>query len=266
MPVAASIQAALPGAPGGPVQPAIPARPAASMRGFSLSGDAMVNVPAAVGGFLVLAGVLGTVFVTTNIWLAFLVVLGVHAAFGRASLVTRRLALLRALPILYTLIFALLVPLVAFSAYRLVENNLVALSVQYLLALTSLYAAVIYTVLAVVQRFAQFAYLSGAALLAGDLALAQALNLAYWWWPVGAMLLALVALVALPRTSGSKLFAEQRAILRTPLLVLMYAVIGGFALVLFIALLESVALDGLTQHPPALPELHVALFVCSVLY
>lgn len=246
--------------------PVMPVMPAASMRGFALSGDAMVNVLAAVGGFLVLAGVLGTVFVTSSLWLSFLVVLGIHAAFGAASLITRRSLLLRAVSPLYTIIFALLVPLLAFSAYRLVENNLIALSVPYLLTLSALYAAVIYAVLAVVQRFVPFAYLGSVALLVGDLAFSQALNLAYWWWPVLAMVLALAALSALPRSSGPDLFAEQRAILRTPLLVLMYAVISGAALCSPFLLLASSLQDSMIVNRPALAESHLALLVLSCLF
>ena len=251
-----------------PVVPALamPVQPAASLRGFSLSGDAMVNVLAAVGGFLVLAGVLGTVFVTPSLWLAFLMVLGVHSAFGAASLITRRSALLRAVSPLYTIIFALLVPLLAFSAYRLVEHNLVALSVPYLLTLSALYAAVIYGVLAVAQRFVPFAYLGSVALLIGDLALAQALNLAYWWWPSLALLLALLALVALSRPTGPDLFAERFAILRAPLLVLMYTVIAGAALLAPFLLLISLVQDSVTSTPLVSVEPRLALLVLSCLF
>ncbi|HEX7734910.1 MAG TPA: hypothetical protein VF458_08605 [Ktedonobacteraceae bacterium] len=250
-----------------PVTPApvMPVAPAASMRGFAFTGDAMVNVLAAVGGFLVLAGVLGTVFVTPNFWLAFLVVLGVHAAFGGASLLTRRSALLRAVSPLYTIIFALLVPLVAFSAYRLVANNLVALSVPYLLALSALYATIIYAILAVVQRFVPFAYLGCVALLVGDLALAQAFNLAYWWWPVLALALPLLGLLALPPISGRDLFAEQRAILRTPLLALMYTVMGCVALLAPVMLLMNLSLDNMSQRAALALEPRVALLVLSCL-
>lgn len=245
--------------------PAMPIQPAKSMRGFSLSGDAMVNVLAAVGGFMVLAGVLGTVFVMTNLWLAFLLVLSVHAAFGGASLLTRRSSLLRAVTPLYTIIFSLLVPLVAFSAYRLVEHDLVSLSVPFLLALAALYAAVIYGVLAVVQRFVLFAYLGVVALLVGDLALAQAFHLEFWWWPAVAMLLALLSLIALPRHSGQGWLSERRAILRTPLLVLMYTVMAstGFAVCALLQL--SISMDALTQPPLLVSEAHVALFVASCL-
>lgn len=248
-----------------PEPAAMPVQPAASMRGFSLSGDAMVNVLAAVGGFLVLAGVLSTVFVTSNLWLSFLVVLGIHAVFGAASLLTRRSTLLRAVSPLYTIIFALLVPLLAFSAYRLVAHNLVPLSVPYLLTLAALYAAVIYSVLAVVQRFMPFAYLGSGALLVGDLALAQALDLAYWWWPTLALLLALVTLIALPRASGRDLFAEQRAILRTPLLVLMYTIAGATVLLIPALLAISLALDTLSQAHSTLMEAHLAVFVLTAL-
>ncbi|HEY0755950.1 MAG TPA: hypothetical protein VGD98_18475 [Ktedonobacteraceae bacterium] len=240
--------------------------PAASMRGFALSGDAMVNVLAAVGGFLVLAGVLGTVFVTPSLWLSFLVVLGVHAAFGGASLLTRRSTLLRAVSPLYTIIFALLVPLLAFSAYRLVENNLVAMSPATLLAFSALYATIIYATLAVVQRFVPFAYLSCVALLVGDLALAQALNLSYWWWPVLAMALPLGALLALPRSSGPDLFTERRAILRQPLMVLMALVIAGVTLSGPVMFLGSLLLSSFDSGQPFDLQPRLAVFVLCCLF
>ncbi len=255
-----------------PVSPAFPITPAASMRGFSLSSDAVVNILAALGGFFILAGSLSFVLTTSNLWLSFLAVFFLHAIFAVAGQLTRRrLPLLRAVSPLYTLIFALLVPLVGFSAYRLVTNGLVGLSPSALLTLAALYAAAIYIMLAVTQRFVPFAYLGIVALLIGDIALAQTLHLAYWWWPCIAMLLALLSLLALPRATGETWpLTENWGILRGPLQVLMYSIISIACLVLPLLLASSLILDSFFSHnvPTAVSkELHLALFLlASVLF
>lgn len=251
-----------PVAPANP--PAGPVQPVASMRGFTLSGDAMVNVLATLGGFLVLAGALSFLSVTSSLWLSFLLVLGLHAVFGGSGLCARRrFPQLRAVATLYTLIAALLVPLLTYSTYRLATNGLVPLPVPLLLALAAFYAAIIYTLLAIVQRFVPFAYLGSAALLVGDLALAQTLHLTLWWWPCVAMLLALAALIAVPGPSGAgKLFVEERAILRTPLLLLMYTVVSAAALLAIVMLSLSLSLD---QQQQSLPEARLALFSLACL-
>lgn len=246
------------------VSPVMSTAPAASMRGFSLSSDGVVNLLAALGGFSLLAGSLSFVWTTKNLWLSFLTLFLLHAVFGAAGLITRRrFPLLRAVSPIYTFIFALLVPMVGYSAYNLVTGGLVALSQPALLTLAALYAAAIYTLLAVVQRFVPFAYLGMVALLVGDLALAQAWNLAYWWWPCLAMLLALPALLALPRSAGETWpFSETWAILRTPLQVLMYAVLGAACLSVPLTLLYSLTLDAL--HGPV-EEMRVALLALACL-
>lgn len=255
-----------------PEPPVVPITPAASMRGFSFSSDAVVNILAALGGFFILAGSLSFVLTTSNLWLSFLAVFALHAVFGGAGLFTRRrVPLLRAVSPLYTLIFALLVPLVAFSAYRLVTNGLVGLSVPSLLTLAALYAAAIYALLAVAQRFVPFAYLSMVALLVGDLALAQALSLAYWWWPCVLLLLAFPALLMLPRAPGDgEPLPETWVILRTPLRILMWLVVGAACTLLPLMLAYSLVLDGLhssLQEPRlALLTLSILLFTWTALY
>jgi hypothetical protein len=209
------------------VSPGIAVEPAASMRGFTFSSDAVINILAALGGFFVLAGALGVVLTISNLWLSFLVILLVHSVFGIAGLITRRASRLQAVSTLYTILFALLVPLVAFSAYRLVTNGLVELSAPLLLTLAALYAAATYGLLAVTQRFVPFAYLAAMALLVVDLALSQTLKIDLWWWPCTAMLLALLLLPTVPRLRGTpRLFAEARAILRGPLQGLMRIILG----------------------------------------
>lgn len=257
-----SASMAQPSVPTNIAQAGMPLAPAASMRGFSLSSDAVVNILAALGGFFILAGSLSFVLTTSNLWLSFVAVFCLHAVFGGAGqLIRRRFPLLQAVAPLYTLIFALLVPLVGFSAYRLVTGGLVALSPSALLALAASYAAAIYIVLAVTQRFVPFAYLGMVALVVGDLALAQTLHLAYWWWPSMALLLALLSLLLLPQASGDMWpLAETWAILRTPFQALMYAVVSIASVALLPMLVMSLVLDG--YHVPS-EEAHLALFVLA---
>src|ERR1019366_9438007 len=124
--------------------------------------------------------------------------------------------------VIYTAIFALLVPLVGFSAYRLVSGNLVHLSTSVLIAFAATYAMCAYGSLAVYQRFSLFAYLAVVALAVAVLATAAACRLGYWWWPVVLMLPALPARVALPRRPGDvRPFVAPWTILREPILALM---------------------------------------------
>jgi hypothetical protein len=144
-----------------------------------------------------------------------------RAVFGAAGLITHRFPSFRIVSGTYTIIFALLVPLVGFSAYRLVTDNLVALSIPTLIALAALYAAVIYTMLALVQKFVPFAYLGLLALLVTDLAVVRAFQWGYRWWPVAAMILAFPALSAIvPPSGNTRPFAGSRSILQTPTRVL----------------------------------------------
>ncbi len=245
--------------------PNAPARVGGNTRGFSFSSDALINLVATLGGFLVLAGSLSFVLTTSSLWLSFVAVFLLHAVFGGTGVFTRRrFPLLRAVSTLYTLIFVLLVPLVGFSAYRLATNGLVELSTSQLLVLASLYATVMYGLLAVAQRFAPFAYLGMIALLVGDLALAQTLQLAYWWWPCMAMLLALLGLLATSGSSpGNRFFAGERAILRVPLLVLMYTVVWAIVPLAFLIILGSSLLQD--NQGQSVQEMRLSLLCLSCL-
>lgn len=217
-----------------PVPPAetTPVQPRA--RTFSpgaLSSDALITIVASLGGFFVLVGALSFVATTANLQLAFLVVFLVHAVFGLTGLITHRFPNFRVISGIYTTIFALLVPLVGFSAYRLVAGSLIEFSVPGLIALAALYAAVVYSMLAIVQRFELFAYLGVVALLVADLATARTFQWGYWWWPCAAMVLAFPALSAVARPSGHLWpFNSSGLILRTPVLVLLYSILAGSVL------------------------------------
>jgi hypothetical protein len=83
----------------------------------------------------------------------------VQAVFGLTGFVTYRFKTFRIVASIYTIVFALLIPLVGYCAYRMLS----------------------------------FAYPGLFALLVVDLAIANALNLTYWWWPGMAMILPIAA-------------------------------------------------------------------------
>jgi hypothetical protein len=192
----------------------------------SFFADQAINIIASLGAFFVLIGALKFVISTPSLLFSFLVLCIVHAVFGIASFITSRFPTFRIVTVIYSLIFALLVPLVAFSAYRLIIGSYSEFSMPLLIALSSIYAAAIYLVLALYQRFTPFAYLGFMALVIADLALASFLELAIWWWPATVMVLAFLALPSLqhPYTSNWA-FAGRRAILRAPARIFMYAII-----------------------------------------
>lgn len=89
----------------------------------SFFADQFINIMASLGAFLILIGALSFTSTTSNLSLAFFVVFAVHAFFGLTGFVTYRFASFRVVAIVYTIIYALLVPLVGFSVYRLIAGN-----------------------------------------------------------------------------------------------------------------------------------------------
>lgn len=230
----------------------------------SFFADQAITIVASLGAFLILVGALSFVATTADLLLAFLVVFAVHAVFGITGVVTRRFAVFRIVASIYTIIFALLVPLVGFSAYRLVGGNELALSVPALIAISATYAAIVYLMLALFQRYAPFAYPAMAALAVADLALASALNLAYWWWPSMLMILALISLVSVARSPRlNRVFDGNRAVLRKPVRLFMYVyvVLGSAGLV--VVTLYSVLAYSLSQYHNA--EVGYAILCLSML-
>ncbi len=216
------------------VEAAAQVSPRAPHRVFSWKAffaDQAINIVASLGAFLILVGALSFTATTSNLLLAFAIVFAVHAVFGITGFVTYRFASFRVVAIIYTVIYALLVPLVGFSAYRLFAGNYLQLSVPVLVAIAATYAAIVYTLLAIYQRFQLFAYLGVVALAVADLAVAAAIGLGYWWWPAMLMILALPALVSV-RQSGvtNWLFAGSRAVLREPVRIFLYIFAGICAL------------------------------------
>ncbi len=209
--------------------------------------DQTINIMASLGAFLILVGSLSFVATTSNLLLSFLVVLIVHAVFGVAGAVFYRFRSFRTVAIIYSTIFALLVPLVGFSGYRLASGHIIQLSTPTLVAIAAGYAAIIYSSLAVYQRFRPFGYLAVAALTVADLALALAFQLGPWWWPSMLMVLALPALVSRRDNDGWP-FTGDREVLRTPIRLFMVACVAVCSLGIVTIFLYSFGIDNL-EHP-----------------
>src|SRR5216683_4642528 len=211
--------------------------------------DQGITILASIGAILLLVGSLSFIVTTTNILLSFLVVFIVHALFGIGSAVAYRFASLRLVARIYSGVFALLVPLVGFAGYNLAQGNLVHLSTPILIALAAVYAAIVYSVLAVSQRFALFGYLGMMSLVIADLAIARDLNLDYWWWPGMLMLLALPALLSVLRPAVNAALpvdwplAGPLAVLREPIRVFMLLIVAASATGVVLTSLYSLTLD-----------------------
>ena len=97
---------------------------------------------------------------TTNLFLSFLVLFLVHLIFAIVGFVFARFPSFRFISRIYTAIFALLVPLVGFSGYRLVAGHLIQLSAPTIVAIAATYAAIVYATLTVSQQYKPFGYLA----------------------------------------------------------------------------------------------------------
>ncbi len=224
-----------------------PMKPQPPRRVFSwreFFADQAINIVASVGAFLLLIGSLSFTITTSNLFVAFLVLFIVHAIFGITGFVTYRFQTFRFVAIIYTIIFALLIPLVAYALYRLLIGSHIQFSVPVLIAISATYAAIIYILMAVYQRFIPFAYLGLIALLVADLAVADALNLHYWWWPSMAMILAIPATIALKREGENTWPFEYRwGVLRDPIRYVMYLIVAVSALSLCLIVMYSLGID-----------------------
>jgi hypothetical protein len=243
-----------------------PARPQPPRRVFSwrsFFADQAINIVASVGAFLLLIGSLSFTITTSNLFVSFLVVFVVHAVFGITGFVTYRFQSFRIVATIYTIIFALLIPLVGFSAYRLLSGSHIEFSIPVLIAISATYAAIMYALMAIYQRFIPFAYLGMVALLVADLAVADALNLAWWWWPSMAMLLAILSTISLKRPDGSAWpFTDRWAVLRDPMRYVMYAIVAASLLGLFYAISYSLSID---SSGSPIRELRFSILSMSVL-
>src|SRR5438876_4744343 len=230
-----------------PVVATPPMRPQPPHRIFSwreFFADQAINIVASVGAFLLLIGSLSFTINTPNLIVEFLVLFTVHAIFGITGFVTYRFQTFRFVATIYSIIFALLVPLVAYALYQLLIGSNIQFSVPVLIAISATYAAVIYILMAVFQRFIPFAYLGLVALLVADLALSDALNLKYWWWPSMAMILALPATISLKRGGENAWpFIGHWRVLRDPIRYVMYLIVAASLLSLFYIVIYSLGID-----------------------
>ena len=206
--------------------------------------DQAINIVASIGAFLLLIGSLSFTITTSNLFVTFLVLFTVHAIFGITGFVTYRFQTFRFVAAIYTIIFALLIPPVAYSLYRLLIGSNVQFSVPVLIAISATYAAIIYLLMAVYQRFIPFAYLGLIALLVADLAVSDALHLYYWWWPVMAMILTIPATISLKHGGEDTwLFIGHWGVLRAPIRYVMFLIVGASLLSLCFMMVYSLGID-----------------------
>ncbi len=205
--------------------------PAQNMFSFrSFFADQTINIVSSLGAFLILIGSLSFVVTTTNLFLSFLVVFAVHALFAITGILFSRFPSFRFISRAYITIFALLVPLVGFSGYRLVAGHFIAVSAPTVVAIAALYATLVYAFLAVSQQFKLFGYLSATALVVADFAIAYSFSLNYWWWPILLMPFAFIALLVMRPNLQSSLLNSNLAVLREPIRVLMYSCIAALGM------------------------------------
>ncbi len=234
----------------------------------SFFADQAITIVALIGAVLLLVGTLNFIVSTSNILLSFLLAFAVHAVFGIASAVAYRFPSLRLVARIYSGVFALLVPLVSFAGYNLAQGGIVHLSIPTLIAIAAVYAAIVYCVLAVSQRFVLFGYLGAMSLMVADVAIARDLNLDSWWWPGMLMLLALPALVSVPRPVGNATLpwawplAGPLAVLREPIRVFMFLIVAACATVAMITSLYSFTLNGMED---SLPEIRFSILSMALL-
>ncbi|HCI79061.1 MAG TPA: hypothetical protein DHW02_05175, partial [Ktedonobacter sp.] len=202
----------------------------------SFLAEQTINIVSSLGAFFILIGALGFIVTTSNLFLAFLVTFLVHILFAVTGTVFNRFAGFRLVARIYLAIFALLVPLVGYSAYRLVSNNLLQLSSPTLVAIAATYAALVYALLAVTQQFRPFSYMSATALLTANLAIAYAFHLGIWWWPCALMPLAFASLISIPDiarhifTGNSKILREGvHAVLLACTIILSIGILAAFS-------------------------------------
>ncbi len=249
---------------------------------FSWGSDQAITIVGLLGAFLILLGALSFVYTSAtgphpDLWGAFLIAFGTHAAFGILGVIAYRFPMFRLVARIYIVIYALLLPLVGFTAYNLVVGQSLSLSVPALIAIAAIYATIVYALLAIYLRSLSFGYMGAVALAVTDLAIAQMLGLAFWWWPAMLMLLALAALVVVPRStcdSPSRLrqfFTGSLEVLRDPVRILMFVIVGMTILSSGLNFLYSIILASLTtgvevRFAVAFTTLAVLIWMCLFLW
>ncbi|WP_322480633.1 protein kinase domain-containing protein, partial [Thermogemmatispora sp.] len=244
--------------PAAPPRPPIPPRPPRPPRPSPITTlrplvESPVALMVALGTFLLLAALL--VFHIASRRYALPVTIGAQLFFAAMVVITGRSRHFREFRGIYALFFALTVPLL-FPDLR----DFFAQYQPWLLALTALYGAVTYGILAVSQRFSPFAILCAVALAVADVSLVRALAGDQWeWWvPAGMLLLALVEAEALgsqmaaSRSPLGRLLHTSWDVLRRPLAfssLALASVVTSFAGLLgFLLLLALLVAQPLAQY------------------
>jgi hypothetical protein len=244
-------------------------------RGFSFSWrsfvvDQAITIIGLLGAFLILMGALSSVVTTgANPLLSFLIVFGVHAFFGIAGVISFRFANFKLIARIYSGIYVLLVPLVGYTGYNLMLGTQIQLSVPTLIAIAAVYAAIVYTLLAIYERFPIYGYLGAMAVIVADLAAAASLHLNYWWWPSMLMLLALPALASIvrdPTMRRERYFTDFLLVLRQPVRAFMYTIVGICLLSAVVITAASLVLGSIsTYFFASMGEIHFSILSMTAL-
>ncbi len=251
-------------------KPQQPARRGFSFTWRSFVVDQAITIIGLLGAFLILMGALSSVVTTGgNPLLSFLIVFGVHTFFGIAGVVAYRFANFKLIARIYSGIYVLLVPLVGFTGYNLMLGTNIQLSVPTLIAIAAAYAAIVYTLLAIYQGFSLYGYLGAMALIVADLAVAANLHLNYCWWPSMLMPLALPALTSIvrsPTTRRERYFTGNLLVLRQPVRVFMYTIVGICLLCAVAVTVISLTMGSTsTFFNASMSEIHFSILSMSVL-
>ncbi|MBX5457182.1 MAG: serine/threonine protein kinase, partial [Thermogemmatispora sp.] len=251
-------QPATPGRPPLPPRPPRPPRPS-PLRTLRPLIESPAALMVALGTFLLLAALL--VFHIAQQTFALPVTICAQGFFALMVVITGRSRHFREFRGIYALFFALTVPLLFPDLRSIVPNE-----TPWLLALTALYGAVTYGVLAVSQRFSPFAILCAVALVAADVSLVWAIAPSPWgWWVAsGLLVLALIETEALgdpqlaPGDSPlARLLRTSWDVLRAPLAFsaqfLAYILTGIASLLSFLLLLLLLILQPETPPQSTMP-------------
>ncbi len=239
-----------------PVSPVQPTRERV-FASTALLGNQMMNTIVSVGALLVFFGSLRFITTTSNLLLACIIIVIMHSFCGIIGAITHRFQHLRIATVIYTATFALQVPLIGFTAYRLSAGHLIGLPVSTLLAIAAAYAVIIYGCLALYYTWKIFRYLYVLSLVTADLAICASLHLGYWWWPAMLMVLALLALTSDVHTrESSQMPIKHKNMLNKPMRALMFNNVVICCFGVFITTLSSLNIDG---HGRPNPEMRFAI-------
>ncbi len=206
----------------------------------SFLSDNAISIVALLGAFLILVGALSFVATTADQRLTFAIILGLHLCFGGAALVISRVPGLNFVSKIYLSVYALLLPLVAYTFYTLFLIQATPLSLPTIIFLAAIYAAVAYSAIAITQEFEVFAYVGAVSWMVADLALVVALKLDIVWSIPLALTFAVLALWC-SHLLRSNVLPDSWRILGTPLRLVSYGILG-LSIVACVQLLQMAVL------------------------